>query len=266
MASCTARTKDHGEPADESGYGLLAYKPHVVDIRAPAKPKGCVLKFYYCLRQTIGQMKLLPALLCWFGLLGVFNVSLAAQAGISAPPASTPLTARAAAADATCPVLLRHSFDRLQDEKPQSLCQYAGKVLLVVNTASYCGFTGQYAGLEDLYAKYKDKGLVVLGFPSNDFAQESGNNGQIADFCQNTYGVKFPMFSKSQVSGSAASPFYRELASAAGAAPSWNFYKYLVGRDGRVVDHFISTTAPDNGRLVQAVQRALAQATPKAAP
>ena len=97
-------------------------------------------------------------------------------------------------APTACPATLNHTFDRLQDEKPQSLCQYAGKVVLVVNTASYCGFTPQYEGLEALYGKYKDKGLVVLGFPSNDFAQEKATNRDIADFCQNTYGVKFPMF------------------------------------------------------------------------
>lgn len=159
--------------------------------------------------------------------------------------------------------MLRHSFDRLQDEKPQSLCQYTGKVLLVVNTASFCGYTGQYAGLEALYAKHQGSGLVVLGFPSNDFAQESGNNQQIADFCENTYGVKFPMFSKSRVSGANASPFYRQLAASAGVAPAWNFTKYLVGRDGRVLDHFASKVAPDNPRLVNRVQHALAQPTPQ---
>ena len=121
---------------------------------------------------------------------------------VSTPCASGPLAAllpapvAAQAAPAACPALLQHSFPRLQDEKPQSLCQYAGKVLLVVNTASYCGFTPQYKGLEELYARYRDAGLVVLGFPSNDFAQEPGSNAQIADFCENTYGVKFPMFAK----------------------------------------------------------------------
>ncbi len=103
---------------------------------------------------------------------------------------------QAAEPAASCPALLQHSFPRLQDEKPQSLCQYSGKVLLVVNTASYCGFTGQYEGLEQLHARYRDRGLVVLGFPSNDFAQETGCNQQIAEFCSNTYGVKFPMFAK----------------------------------------------------------------------
>ena len=178
-----------------------------------------------------------------------------AQAAPAAPSAGQ--AAPAAVFPASCPALLRHSFDRLQDEKPQSLCQYAGKVLLVVNTASYCGFTGQYAGLEALYARYRDRGLVVLGFPSNDFAQEGGNNGQIADFCENTYGVKFPMFAKSSVAGEQASPFFRELAAQTGQAPRWNFYKYLIGRDGRAVDHFASMTAPDSPRLVRAVEQQL---------
>ena len=158
---------------------------------------------------------------------------------------------------ASCPALLQHSFLRLQDEKPQSLCQYSGKVLLVVNTASYCGFTGQYEGLEQLHARYRDKGLVVLGFPSNDFAQESGNNQQIAEFCSNTYGVKFPMFAKSSVTGAQASPFFRQLADATGQKPRWNFYKYLIGRDGKLVDSYGSITGPDSKTLVLAIEKSL---------
>lgn len=194
--------------------------------------------------------------------------ALGLLAGVSSP-AATPAPSQAVAATetpASCPPLLRHSFNRLQDEKPQALCQYAGKVLLVVNTASYCGFTGQYAGLEDLYARYRDRGLVVLGFPSNDFAQESGDNQQIADFCENTYGVKFPMFAKSSVAGAQASPFYRELAAQSGQPPRWNFYKYLIGRDGRVVDAFASMTGPDNARLVRSLERQLATPMPRSAP
>ena len=205
----------------------------------------------------IGQMKISHSLRWIFALLGAPSALLAMTPAITSTTASQTVDS-----DAACPALLRHRFDRLQDEKPQSLCQYAGKVLLVVNTASYCGFTGQYAGLEALYAQYKSKGLVVLGFPSNDFAQERGNNEQIADFCENTYGVKFPLFSKSHVSGQGASPFYRELAAATGAAPRWNFTKYLVGRDGRVLNHFGSATEPDDKRLVQALQQALAQPAP----
>lgn len=163
----------------------------------------------------------------------------------------------------TCPALLQHQFPRLQDEKPQSLCQYRGKVLLVVNTASYCGFTGQYKGLEALHRKYKDKGLVVLGFPSNDFAQETGNNQQIAEFCENTFGVKFPMFAKSSVTGSQASVFYQQLAAQSGSTPRWNFHKYLIGRDGKVVDSYGSMTGPDSSRLVKAIEQQLAVATPR---
>ena len=196
-----------------------------------------------------------------FFYCAVSMLALAAlPAGLShaASPAPAAAPAQAKTDPASCPPLLRQSFNRLQDEKPQSLCQYAGKVLLVVNTASYCGFTGQYAGLEALYARYRAQGLVVLGFPSNDFEQERGDNQQIADFCENTYGVKFPMFAKSSVAGAQASPFYRDLAAQSGQAPRWNFYKYLVGRDGRVVDHFASLTGPDNARLVRAVEQQLA--------
>ena len=164
-----------------------------------------------------------------------------------------------AAPPESCPATLQHTFPRLQDEKPQSLCQYSGKVVLVVNTASFCGFTGQYKGLEDLYARYKDKGLVVLGFPSNDFSQEAGNNQQIADFCENTFGVKFPMFAKSVVTGADASPLFRQLAQMSGP-PRWNFHKYLLGRDGKLVDSYTSLTAPDSKGLVRAIEQQLATA------
>ena len=167
-----------------------------------------------------------------------------------------------AAEPASCPATLQHVFPRLQDEKPQSLCQYSGKVLLVVNTASYCGFTGQYEGLEQLYARYRDQGLVVLGFPSNDFAQERGNNQQIAEFCANTYGVKFPMFAKSSVTGAQASPFFRQLAEATGQKPRWNFYKYLIGRDGKPVAAYSSMTSPDSQGLRREIERQLALPVP----
>lgn len=172
-----------------------------------------------------------------------------------------PLVAQAAdVAPAACPALLQKTFKRLQDDTPQNLCQYAGKVLLVVNTASYCGFTPQYEGLEKLYASYSAQGLVVLGFPSNDFGQqEPGKSKDIADFCFNTYGVKFPMFEKSVVSGKNANPLFLELAKAGGGAPRWNFYKYLVGRDGKLIDSYSSVTAPDSGALVTDVKKALAQ-------
>ena len=147
---------------------------------------------------------------------------------------------------------------RLQDEKPQSLCQYAGKVVLVVNTASYCGFTSQYEGLEALYAKYNARGLVVLGFPSNDFGQqEPGSNQQIADFCSNTYGVKFPMFASTQVTGANANPLYAELIKATGNQPKWNFNKYLIDRNGKVLEYFPSKVTPQDPALVSKIEQAL---------
>jgi glutathione peroxidase len=159
-----------------------------------------------------------------------------------------------------CPAILQHEFPRLQDDAPQNLCQYAGKVLLVVNTASYCGFTGQYEGLEALYAKYQTKGLVVLGFPSNQFGkQEPGNSKEIADFCFNTYGVKFPMFAKSDVKGDKRNPLYADLLKVTRAEPQWNFNKYLVDRTGKAVIHYSSNVEPDNSQLVSAIEKALNQ-------
>ena len=166
----------------------------------------------------------------------------------------------AEASPAVCPALLQKTFNRLQDDAPQNLCQYAGKVLLVVNTASYCGFTPQYEGLDKLYANYGAQGLVVLGFPSNDFGQqEPGKGKDIADFCFNTYGVKFPMFEKSVVTGKNANPLFLELAKAGGGSPRWNFYKYLVGRDGKLIDSYSSMTAPDGSSIVSDVKKALAK-------
>ena len=159
----------------------------------------------------------------------------------------------------TCPAILQFTFKRLQDDAPQNLCQYAGKVVLVVNTASFCGFTKQYEGLEALYAKYGDKGLVVLGFPSNDFGkQEPGSSKEIADFWYNTYGVKFPMFAKSSVQGDDVNPLYAQLIKATGTTPKWNFYKYLIDRKGKIVDSFISTTTPESKTLIEPLEKALA--------
>jgi glutathione peroxidase len=162
-------------------------------------------------------------------------------------------------AASSCPFILKKTFNRLQDDAPQDLCQYAGKVLLVVNTASYCGFTSQYEGLEKLHADLNGKGLVVLGFPSNDFGQqEPGGSKEIADFCFNTYGVKFPMFAKSVVAGSNANVLYRALAEATGQSPQWNFHKYLIDRSGKVVGSYASNVEPQNKRLAGAIERALA--------
>lgn len=160
----------------------------------------------------------------------------------------------------TCSGVLNHTFPRLQDQSPQNLCQYQGKVVLVVNTASYCGFTVQYKGLEALYAKYNPRGLVILGFPSNEFGQqEPGNDKQIADFCFNTYGVKFPMFSKSSVKGKDANPLFAELIKATNTSPKWNFYKYLIDRNGKVLEAYSSITTPENKDFVAAIEKALAE-------
>lgn len=157
-----------------------------------------------------------------------------------------------------CPAILQYQFPKLQDDSQQNLCQYAGKVILVVNTASFCGFTSQYEGLEALYAKYKDRGLVILGFPSNDFGkQEPGSSKQISDFCFNTYGIKFPMFAKSVVSGPNKNPLYAALHKETGAEPRWNFHKYLIDRNGKVIDWYYPITSPDSSRLVGPLEKAL---------
>lgn len=155
----------------------------------------------------------------------------------------------------SCPESLSFQFPKLQDDTPQDLCQYKGKVILVVNTASYCGFTSQYEGLEKIYAQYKDQGFVILGFPSNDFGkQEPGSNKEIADFCYNTYGVKFPMFAKSSVSGKDANPLFKLLIEKSGTKPRWNFYKYLIDKDGNVVDAFSSITSPTSKKITSKIE------------
>ena len=168
------------------------------------------------------------------------------------------ISAAAPSTQNACSPLLSHTFPRLQDEEPQNLCQYQGKVILVVNTASFCGFTGQYEGLEKLYAKYKDQGFVILGFPSNDFgAQEPGSNKQIADFCKNTYDVKFPMFAKSVVSGKNPNPLFKMLIAQTGTRPKWNFYKYLIDRQGKVVDSYGSLTKPSSSSITGEIEKLL---------
>ncbi len=160
-----------------------------------------------------------------------------------------------------CGDLLKAEFRPLAGKEKVDLCStYGGKVLLVVNTASKCGFTKQYDALEALNAKYADRGFAVLGFPSNDFkGQEPGTEEEIKEFCTLTYGVKFPMFEKVQVKEGAADPFYQRLAAASGGRyPSWNFYKYLVDRDGNVVADFPSKVTPDDPELVAKLESLLA--------
>jgi len=184
-------------------------------------------------------------------------LAVASLATALLPTSSSAQTVKPAS---SCPVLLQHQFPRLQDDAPQNLCQYAGKVVLVVNTASYCGFTKQYEGLEALYAKYEKRGLVILGFPSNDFGrQEPGDAKQIADLCFNTYGVKFPMFDKTGVVGPGRNALYTQLYQATKAVPEWNFHKYLIARDGKTVASFASAVEPGSRTLVSAIEAALQQ-------
>ena len=161
--------------------------------------------------------------------------------------------------------LLNHSYRPLAGKNPVNLEKtYGGQVLLVVNTASKCGFTPQFQALEDLHARYNARGFAVLGFPSGDFMeQEFTDEKQIQEFCTLTYGVKFPMFQKVHVKGDQATPFYKALAKAAGEAPEWNFHKYLIGRDGKVVAGSGSRTKPDAPEVIPAIEAASRRPAPK---
>ncbi len=162
------------------------------------------------------------------------------------------------AADLACPPMLDYKFANLMDE-PVSLCRFAGNVLLIVNTASECGYTPQYEGLEKLYRRYRDKGFVVLGFPANDFGgQEPGSDKEIAQFCRLNYGVTFPMFAKTSVVGGNANALYRALAGKTGQPPRWNFHKYLLDRTGQPVATFESAVEPEDPRIVTQIEKLLA--------
>lgn len=155
--------------------------------------------------------------------------------------------------------LLDQDFRRLASDEVVNLGdEYAGKVILVVNTASKCGNTPQYEGLEKLYEEYGDEGFVVLGFPSNDFmGQEPGTEEEIQEFCRLTYKVKFPMFEKVTVKKGDAHPFFDELAAASGTYPTWNFQKYLIGKDGELIDAFSPRTQPYDNKLIEELRAAL---------
>ena len=169
------------------------------------------------------------------------------------------LLVAAPAALAKCPPLLDVKMSTLTEDDV-SLCRFEGKVLLVVNTASQCGYTPQYEGLEALHRRFKDKGLVVIGFPSNDFGgQEPASNKEIAAFCEMNYGVTFPMFGKTAVAKGAVNPFYERLAQASGSRPRWNFHKYLIDRKGEKVLAYPSTVAPNDPKLLKEIERLLAQ-------
>ncbi|MGC8758439.1 MAG: glutathione peroxidase [Bryobacteraceae bacterium] len=144
------------------------------------------------------------------------------------------------------------------DGAPAPLSQYQGKVVLIVNVASRCGYTPQYAGLEKLYRKYKDRGFVILGVPANNFGgQEPGTEAEIREFCKRNYDVTFPMMSKVSVKGADMVPLYRYLTSATGGDVRWNFTKFLVGKDGRVIARFEPNVAPDSPELIAAIEKAL---------
>ncbi len=168
---------------------------------------------------------------------------------------ASPTSSRAA--ESPCPSMLDHKFATLMDE-PVSLCQFRGKVLLIVNTASECGYTPQYEGLEKLYRRYRDKGFAVLGFPANDFgSQEPGSNKEIAQFCQVNYGITFPVFAKTSVVGAKANPLFHELAAKTGKPPRWNFHKYLLDQAGQPVAVFESAVEPEDPRVTTEIEKLL---------
>ena len=175
---------------------------------------------------------------------------VAALAIFATPPLSI-------AAESSCPTVLNHKFANLMDE-PVSLCQFSGKVLLIVNTASECGYTPQYDGLEKLYRRYRDKGFAVLGFPANDFGgQEPGSNKEIAQFCRVNYGITFPVFAKTAVVGANANPLFRDLAAKTGKPPRWNFHKYLLDRTGQPVAVFESAIEPEDRQVTSQIDKLL---------
>lgn len=159
-------------------------------------------------------------------------------------------------ANAACSELYNHQLVTLQGDKI-NLCDYQDKPILVVNTASKCGFTPQFDALEGVYSKYKDRGLLVVGFPSNDFRQEPGNDKQIGDFCKLTYSVKFPMITKSSVSGPDANSLYKQLSAKTGQAPMWNFYKYVILPGGKDVYAYSSDVKPDSAEILDRIKPSL---------
>jgi len=168
---------------------------------------------------------------------------------------------KGAATDNGCPAALNFSVRALGEDEPVNLCEtYKGKVVIIVNTASKCGFTPQFEGLEKLYSTYKDRGLVVLGFPSNDFAgQDPGSEQEIKDFCELTYGVNFPMFEKTHAAKANASPIYQTLGEMAGEFPSWNFHKYVLNTKGELIGSFSSFVTPQSDKLIKLIEANLLQ-------
>ena len=160
-------------------------------------------------------------------------------------------------ASSACSNLLDSELKVLDSSKKMNMCTYEGSVILVVNVASKCGYTYQYETLQGLYDKYKDDGFVVIGIPSRDFKQEFSEEAKVAEFCSTEYGVDFPMFATAKVKGKNAHPFYKKLIAASGKEPRWNFAKYLIGRDGKVIDHYKSRVTPESEKLVSAITAVL---------
>lgn len=186
----------------------------------------------------------------------LLSALLVASACVAADPTATASTTPIAQAE--CPSALKFIKRKLNSQDTVNLCEsYQGKAVLIVNTASYCGFTKQFTGLEALYQNYKDKGLVVLGFPSNDFFQEDADETKTAELCEKTYGVKFPMFETIAVRGSDADPLFRILAAKSGTTPKWNFYKYLIDSDGQTITSFSSRTKPSDDDFIAAIDKSL---------
>lgn len=178
-------------------------------------------------------------------------------AGLCATALGGSLLVGALATAADCPAFLNHEFTKLHSSQKLNLCAaYAGKPLLVVNTASHCGYTRQFKGLEALHRKYRERGLVVIGFPSDDFNQEAADQAETADVCYVNYGVTFTMLAPSAVTGAAANPVFKEL-SRQSQQPGWNFNKYLVKPDGTVAKYFASSVEPDARELEQAIETLL---------
>lgn len=163
----------------------------------------------------------------------------------------------ARSAMSACPSVLDHRMKNL-DGEPIDLCSFSGNVVLAVNTASYCGNTPQYKGLQALYDKYRSQGLVVVGFPANDFGyQEPGSNAEIKDFCELTYGVEFPMVEKTSVVADQANPVFAELTRMTNDAPEWNFHKYLLSRDGERAFSYPARMKPENPKIVSRIEELL---------
>lgn len=158
---------------------------------------------------------------------------------------------------AACPDYMKGEYRKLHSKDSVNICELMeNKTVLVVNTASHCGFTSQFKGLEDLHKKYKDKGLVIVGFASDDFKQEDADEEKAAEICYLNYGVTFTMLSPTHVTGKEANPLFKELAEQA-QEPKWNFNKYLLDKDGQLVEYFGSLTKPDSAKLAEAIERQL---------